>query len=211
MTDQATEKALQILPDSYYDLLAYIVPSAYLILSYFYCFNFGNTNVALLFDMNGSWVFELFFGFVVLGGLYAFGIILTTISSRLIIRPTRYAIEKFSPGDLEKLNPSKNVNYFDGMDSHSLKIKLLIPEISPEITKRYARLTMIRNISLSSIMLFALSCIALDLKNTVFFLVASALSLFSYYMRYKWMCFNIMEAFTHHYEIKQDQSPPSGD
>jgi len=153
------EKSFNILPEAFYDVLAYIIPSAYLVVGILLGCDSLNKNKILNNASTTSWVIELFVGIIILGGLYCIGTIITSFSFYLIQKP----ISKFLFAIKRKSRDERGIDKytFDLFGDEIIKLRIQHPSISTEITKRYARLNLLRNIAFSSLFLLLLNLLGI--------------------------------------------------
>ena len=134
MKTKEVEKYFGFLPEAFYDILTFLIPSAYLVIGVTICFPMENNDIWTLPILN-TWVWSLFGAFFVFGGLYTIGLVLTTFSYYVIFAPIMVMRG-------EKLKYKLDKTY--------LKTKVHKESISIEFSKRYVRLLLLRNVSFSS-------------------------------------------------------------
>ncbi|PLX02762.1 MAG: hypothetical protein C0595_09560 [Marinilabiliales bacterium] len=170
MKTNSIYKSPSNLPEGFYDLMVYIISSLILVLGYLYISN--NMELINKLNNNSTWVFELLMMLFILGGLYTIGILITTFSKWIF----------FKPCELLLSNRLKNKKLdFTYWEKELIKIKSKSIHLNNEITKRYARFVMLRNLAFSSLVL---SIIELQFGHYNFlFLIIFSISLIAYILR----------------------------
>lgn len=174
MKEIKLEGISKIIPEGFYDILGYIISAIYLVTGILLSSKYPLTD--LKFPFGVSWVFDLFIILIFLGGLYAVGTILTTFSYWIVLKPLTFFIKKF------KKNYENN---FGLWGTKILRLRISNPNIVMELTKRYARLIMIRNICFVSLILIFYSIIVNNF--TVTYLIVFILTLITFIIRAIWL------------------------
>ncbi|WP_203257967.1 hypothetical protein [Hyunsoonleella ulvae] len=174
MKEIRLEGISKTIPEGFYDILGYIISAVYLVVGVLLSNKYQLTD--LKFSFGESWVFDLFIMLIFLGGLYAIGTVLTTFSYWTILKPLTFYIKKFK---------NNYENNFGLWGTKILRLRINNPNIVLEMTKRYARLIMIRNICFVSLILTFYSITA---KNfTIVYLMIFIITLITFIIRAIWL------------------------
>lgn len=185
MGKDETKEIINLIPESFYDVLAYIVPGAYLFVDSNIVFNLiSKTEIYSFTSTNISWIIILFSSLIILGGLYYIGIILTTFSYYLIQVPCSILLEK-------RLNKNRSEFQFDLFEKVPLKLKNLSSPVGTELIKRYARLNLVRNICMVGFVSSILLIFKWDTNHFIISTSVTIISLLSFLIRSKWLRNNI--------------------
>ncbi|MCF8381962.1 MAG: hypothetical protein K9H49_20510 [Bacteroidales bacterium] len=168
MKELKLENLSKILPEGFYDIIGYVISSVYLLIGYLYSIDKLED---FEFLKNGkSWVIDLLLVFIVIGGLYLIGTIITFFSSWVFLKTYKWA--------LTRLNPN-NKKLFGYWNKKSLVWRIKYSQLIPEMTKRYARLIMIRNIAFVSLILSIYDLSTVNYNYV--FLIILVITLITYY------------------------------
>lgn len=182
--DEAKEIA-NLIPESFYDILVYIIPGAYLIIDINIIFEiFSSTEIVSFASKDISWIILLIISLMLFGGMYYIGIILTTFSYYIIQVPCSRILEKITSQNRSRFQ-------FDLFEEVPLKLKDKSSPVGAELIKRYARLNLNRNICLVSIISTLLLICNPDLQHLIISLSIFIISSISFIVRSKWLRGNI--------------------
>jgi len=159
------------LPEAFYDGLAYVIPAAYLTIGIELLYGVFNDWVTIYLSRNQPFIVDLFIAFIVLGGLYIVGQLLTTCSYYILHCP------------LKRIHREENENWYNDYR----RIEIEFPAVSLLLTKRYARWMSARNVALSSILLVVLSLFGKQYLCVMIFGLIALLFLFDLVVRYRWL------------------------
>jgi len=170
------------LPTGFYDLLAYIIPASFLLFGIAIIFPEVLAVPSKLYKLStNSLVHDVFSSFLAFGFLYTIGSILTSFSYILF----QILITKIFDG------VSLKCFGFERDFGNQLLAVLPLEQKSNEITKRYARLNLIRNVALSSLILMIVSFFSSECLITITFLIIFLISLVNTALRTIWLLQNI--------------------
>ncbi len=185
MGKDETKEIINIIPESFYDVLAYIVPGAYLLVDTSIVFNlFTIAEIKSVTSTNISWIIILLSSLIILGGLYYVGAILTTISYYLIQAPCSILLEKI-------LDKNRSDYQFDLFEKIPLKLKNVSSPVGAELIKRYARLNLIRNIGMVALISIILLVFKWNITHFLISISVLIINLISILIRSKWLRNNI--------------------
>lgn len=175
MSEIKLENLSKVLPEGFYDAIAYIISSVYFLIGYLY-----STDRLIGFklpNLQTSWVIDLMLVFLIIGGLYVAGTIITTFSYWVIFKPYKWI--------LIKINRSKYDVSFGYWGTKNLEWRIIFPGIIPELTKRYARLIMVRNVAFVSLIM-TIYQFFLDNYNFIFLWIF-IITLITFLIRAVWL------------------------
>ncbi len=207
MPKEINERTIRTLPEAFYDIIAYIIPSVYLVVGIVFSLKWSYKETFLnKLILERDWVKDLFLGFFILGGLYIVGLTVTTMSFFIIFKPLyplfgyrKYQSDSNSNitlNDSKKMIPKNNYSKklqkaFDQFDKEYMEIKILHTEVSHEITKRYARWVSIRNIAFLSLVLAIINIFMKNNFNFILFIVVFIITFIDSCVRRIWIEQNI--------------------
>ena len=175
MSDIKLENLSKIVPEGFYDIIGYVISAVYLIVGYLYATE--NLMDFKLPTLETSWVIDITLVFIIIGGLYVIGTIITTFSYWTLLKPYKWS--------LIKIKPSKYKDSFGYWGTKNLEWRIKYSSLIPEMTKRYARLIMTRNIAFVSLILLVLELFT-D-KYEFVFLIIFIISLLTFCIRAVWL------------------------
>jgi hypothetical protein len=179
MYKENIEKSLESLPEAFYDVLTYIIPSSYLAVCILLHFSAFNSDIANLVTITKSWVFELLLGFLILGGLYFIGALITSFSYYLIHIPIVWF--------LRRINKNEN-DFYLIFGTEIFKLRIEHPLLATDLTKRYARLNLTQNIVFSNFLLILLEVFSPHNSGGIWlYYVVIIFSLISSFIRIRWL------------------------
>jgi len=168
-------------PEFFYDLLAYVIPSVYLVLGL--ALILGRVNEIFSFEplINVNIIFNIFLIIIMFGFLYLIGQLLTTFSNILVWKIPVWLIDSFRNKKLGKKS-HYTIDWYDGYR----KLEIEKPKIANLVTKRYSRWISSRNIIMANIILLIINSFQRQIYGWFIF-VSMALFIVDLILRKKWL------------------------
>lgn len=179
------EKVANSVPNTFYDLIAYVVPSvifvAALIVENIIDITFLESELSFI---RNSWIYDIFFGFLGIAILYAIGVIIATLSYTFIKDPVVFLLKK-----VKIYEPEMSI----GLATIMLEIQSKYNrEIYSEMVKKHARVILLRNLTLTVFLIYIIRVIATGkFDNGAFYIPLFLIVLFAYFRRYRWFLGNV--------------------
>lgn len=177
MENKSIKEVAELIPEGFYDIFAYIIPSAVLVGSIDYL-NSSINLINSLESIKSSWVFELLAILLIIGVLYCIGMVITTLSYCTVQRLIYYMIKLFKVKSI-KLENRKGLDFGD----LTLDMRKNNPIQVPEMIKRLARVNLSRNLFFVFLILTPYS---INKSGTLFFICFTLIFLFTSYKRVIW-------------------------
>ena len=175
MTTNELTKLGNLLPDAFYDIFAYLIPSGFLLIGIVTSLPVDTISIPSDSIFN-SIVWSLLLAFLCIGGLYTIGLILTNFSYYVILLPILTML---------------GIKIKSKFDRSYLKAKASNAMICIELTKRYVRIILLRNIAFSSILLVIFYLIQGEWKYLFVVSFIFLVTFVSTWIRSKWLNDNI--------------------
>lgn len=181
INNENTKEVIRLIPESFYDLLAYVLPGIYLVFDVLVVLGIV-TKLDLVgwFQHEFSWITVLLFSVLMFGVFYYIGLVLTTISFYLIQEPCSMVLEKL-------LKRKRTDFHFDLFQDIPLLLKNMSSPVNAELIKIYARLNLARNISMVSVISLILLFFKWNTKHITTSTVILAVSIVCVLIRSKWL------------------------
>lgn len=179
MSDSVT-RVSSILPDAFYDIIAYVIPSTFLLCGLYFSgvLNLSDQKTIALFDST-TWVFEIIIGLLLIGILYTIGVIIATLSFYFSRLPIKFLLLLFK-------KPDDDFNR--GFGGKILRLKKKDNrDLYLEMTKRYSRVMLLRSLFLVFFILMLVTIFTRPWHEPVVYLGLCLVTLFSYYRRNIWL------------------------
>ena len=168
----------KVLPESFYDLLAYIIPFSYFIGSLIYLIE-GEIPLSKINSFTPDSVFfQALLSLIGLGLMYVGGQVATSLSFFIISRPVSWILHK-----LKKLSSNKFsiIEFWFEIRTQNT------PSVQAEIAKRIGRWVMTRNIAFLSLILIFYSGFAAGCSFIFVFISIFIVSLIDFSIRTVWL------------------------
>ncbi|MEM6718023.1 MAG: hypothetical protein AAF611_01775 [Bacteroidota bacterium] len=181
------EKTANSLPNAFYDLIAYVIPSGififFLIFEKVVNINSYDSNLSFFKD---SWIYDLFFSFLYIALLYTLGVIISTLSYVLVRKPVLFFLSKF-----KKINSKMK----KGLGTQMLTVQVQFnTEIYSEMLKKYARVILLRNLTLTFLAILIIKMVYLwNYDYLLMYLFLFGIVFAAYCIRHYWFLQNLSQ------------------
>ena len=179
MPDKRSGSIHELLPESFYDLLAYVVPSALFVVAILGSLEPEKVKTWIAHCTLDSTVYEILIGFFIFGALYLSGQVATSFSYFVVALPVRWVLRLFMPSFKDR--------NFGLLERWFAVRKTCVPGVRSEMSKRLARWVMSRNVVFFGLVLIPFSAVNADTVLLLVSLFCTGIFLFDFAVRTTWV------------------------